>query len=129
MAKPQSSGPVNPSHKYVWDDANARWEADDGTILPGGAFAPSSTIGNGQKTVSSAGTAEVLAASTAVETVVITALSGNTGTIYVGDSGVDSTNGYELTAGVGVSLAIDNLNLIYIDTSVSTEGVSYLYVA
>jgi len=92
------------------------------TILPAG------TVGNGQNTVASAGTAEALAGSTAIESVTIKALHANTGMIYVGDSGVDSTNGFVLDAGETVSMDVDNLADIYIDADTSTDGVSFLYI-
>lgn len=89
---------------------------------------PLKTVGNGKKTVTSAGTAEALASSTSSASVTIRALGTNTGQVYVGDSGVDSTNGYQLDAGDTVSLDIDNVSDVYIDVDTSTEGVTYLYV-
>lgn len=85
-----------------------------------------STVYSGQKTVATAGTAEALAASTTVKSVVIKALYSNTGTVYVGDSSVSSTTGIELAAGDSVALEIDDLSKIYLDVSVSGEGVSYI---
>ena len=85
------------------------------------------TLGNGVKTVTSAGTAEALASSTACRSVTIKATAGNTNNIYVGDSSVDSTNGFVLAAGETVSLEVKNLDLVYIDADTSTEGVSYIY--
>lgn len=85
-----------------------------------------STIYNNHKTVTTAGTAEALAASTAVKSVVIRALLSNTGVIYVGDSSVSSSNGIELQAGDAITIEIDDLAKVYLDASVSGEGVSYL---
>ena len=85
-------------------------------------------IGNGQKTVTIAGTAEILASSTVTATISVKALSTNTGIIYIGDSGVSSTNGFELSSGDSIDIALSNLSIVYIDSSFSGEGVSYLYV-
>lgn len=87
-----------------------------------------STIYNGKKTVTTAGTAEALADSTPVKSVVIKALYSNTGKVYVGDSSVSSSNGFELEAGDAIAIEIDNLNKIYIDADNSGEGVSYIAI-
>tara|TARA_Y100000310_G_scaffold181482_1_gene181436 strand:+ start:845 stop:1183 length:339 start_codon:yes stop_codon:yes gene_type:complete len=87
-----------------------------------------STLVNGQNTVAAAGTAEALAGSTSILGVTIKALRTNTGNIYVGDSSVDSTNGFVLRRGSSVFLAFDNLADIYIDADTSGEGVSYIAV-
>ena len=86
------------------------------------------TIFNGKTTVTTAGTRVTLAASQAVKSVTIKALSTNTGLIYVGNSSVASTNGYQLAAGDTISLDISNLNTVNIDSAVNGEGVSYLGV-
>jgi len=88
-----------------------------------------STIGSGQKNVTTAGTQLVLAGNVKCGTVVIKALAANTGKIYVGDSTVSSTTGFILDAGETISFDIDNLSDIYIDSSVNGEGVSYVYLA
>ena len=85
-----------------------------------------STVYNGQKTVTTAGTAEALASSTAVKSVVKKALYSNTGKVYVGNSSVGSGNGFELEPGDAVGIEIDDLSKIYIDVEVSGEGVSYI---
>ena len=90
-------------------------------------FVPTS-VDSGQATVTTAGT-QVQLPTQAVKAVSIKAKSTNTGLIYVGDSGVTSSNGYILSAKEAVDFAIDNLNRIYVDSSVNGEGVSYLWVA
>lgn len=89
---------------------------------------PLTGIASGQKTVTSAGTAEALAGSTACKSVTIKALHDNTNMVYVGTSTVDSTNGFVLDAGETVSMDIDNLADVYIDVDTNSEGVSYIYV-
>ena len=86
---------------------------------------------DGVTTVSSAGTDVELASSTACKKVDIQAQTDNTGLIAVGFTGVDATEatgtGVILNAGDTYSLEINNLNLIYIDSTVSGEGVRYTY--
>lgn len=84
------------------------------------------TIYNGQTTVAAAGTQVVLASSTTVKWVILKAKATNTGNIFVGDSNVDSSTGYILTPGEAIGLDINNLNLVYIDSAVNGEGVSYI---
>lgn len=86
------------------------------------------TILNGKTTVATAGSRTTLAASTSVKSVTIKALSTNTGFIYVGDTSVASTNGFQLSARESVSMDLANLNTINIDSSVNGEGVTYLAV-
>ena len=86
-----------------------------------------SSVGNGLKTVSSAGTAEVLGSSTTIRSVTIKALATNTGLTYVGDASVAAANGFQLAAGETVSVDIDNLTDIFLDVATSSEGVTYIY--
>ena len=87
------------------------------------------TILNGNKNVTTAGTRVTLASSTSCKSVTIKAKIANTGTIYVGDTSVSSSNGFALAAGETVSLDIANLNTVNLDASVSGEGVTYVGVA
>ena len=86
---------------------------------------------DGVTTVSSAGTDVELASSTACKKVDIQAQTDNTGLIAVGFTGVDATvatgTGVILNPGDTYSLEVNNLNLIYIDSTVSGEGVRYTY--
>lgn len=86
-------------------------------------------VGSGKTAVAVAGTQVALSASTVIKSVTIKALSTNTGIIYVGASTVSSADGFELNAGDTVSLDVDNLADVYVDSSVNGEGVSYIYVA
>lgn len=92
------------------------------------ALSPFTTVANGHKTVTDAGTAEQLA-DVACVAATIKALPGNTNNIYLGDSGVDDTNGHVLAPGDAVNVAIDNLNRFYIDADSDGEGISYLVVS
>lgn len=88
-------------------------------------------IGHGVKTVTTAGTDEALAGSTACKRVTIQAQTDNTGWIAVGTSGVDATvatgTGVLLGAGDSFELEIDNLSDVYIDSTVNGEGARYIY--
>ena len=90
---------------------------------------PYATLNSGAKTVTSAGTAEALVgASTPGRLVAITANSTNTGRVAVGASNVvASTDGFSLGAGETAILPVpgDDLANLYIDATVSTEGVKF----
>lgn len=92
------------------------------------SLATPTTIFNGKTTVTTAGTRVALASSQAIKSVTIKALRTNTGSIYVGNSSVASTNGFELRAGESMSMDISNLSTVNLDCSVNGEGVTYLGV-
>ena len=104
-------------------NASNQLEVSSSHAITGGA--------DGIKTVSSAGTDVALGLSTVCKKVDIQAQTDNTGLIAVGFTGVDATEatgtGIILYAGDTYSLEISNLNLIYIDSTVSGEGVRYTY--
>lgn len=87
------------------------------------------TLSGGTKNVGTAGTAEVLASSTPCKRVWIKASLDNTGNIFVGGSDVDkdTENGFPLDAGEVWPGTADNLADIFIDATVSGEGVSYTF--
>lgn len=107
-------------------DGSAVTQPVSGTVSANATPVASTTIYNGKKTVTTAGTRVTLAASQAVKSVVIKALSTNTGFIYVGDGSVASTTGFQLQAGETVSLDIANLATVNLDSSVNAEGVTYI---
>ena len=102
-----------------------------GTNVIGKVGHDSTGIGDGRKTVTTAGTAEALAVSTAAKAVIITAETDNTGYVVVGGSTVVAAlatrRGTPLNAGDSVTLEIDNLADIYLDVTVSGDGVTYIY--
>ena len=82
---------------------------------------------SGQKNVTTAGTRVALASTqTLVSGVTIKAKIGNTGSIYVGGSGVTSSNGYILAAGDTVFVEVSDLATVYFDSQNNGEGVSYV---
>jgi hypothetical protein len=102
------------------------------TVVGTGTFAvqntpvASASIFNGKTTVATAGVRGTLAASQAVQSVTVKALSTNTGFVYVGNTSVSSANGFQLQAGESLSMDVANLNTVNLDVSVSGEGVSYV---
>lgn len=89
-------------------------------------------IGVGRKSVTTAGTAVQLASTTTCLSLLITANLSNTGIICVGDSTVvaaaGTRTGIPLDVGDSVSMDITDLAIVYIDSTVNGDGVSYLYL-
>jgi len=86
----------------------------------------SNTLVNGAKDVTTAGTAEALASSQAVRSVVVRAKTANTGVVYVGDSSVAAANGFPLAADEAITLTVNDLAAVYLDVATSGEGVTYI---
>ena len=105
----------------------------DGDALDDGAGRLNVNVVGGATTIASGqndtvGTsAEVLTSSTACKHVDIMAAVANTGIIYVGGSGVTAANGVALYAGDVYSVDIDNLNDVYVISSVDGEDVQWVY--
>ncbi len=107
--------------KYLTTPEHQRRKSDiQHAILP-------TTVVNGHKTVTTAGTAVALGNSTQlINGITIKALLANTNIIYIGDSEVSNSSGYELYAGDQVFVACTDLASIHIDAAVNGEGVSFL---
>ncbi len=91
---------------------------------------PPTDIGDGNCTVTTAGVrVQLITTSTACKKVLITANGANTGNIFVGGSTIATGRGKQLVPLQDLELWIDDLSKIYIDASVSLEGVHYVYVA
>lgn len=88
-------------------------------------------IGDQRKFVTTPGTAVALAATTPCSWVQVTAETDNTGVIVVGRSTVvaalGTRRGTPLNAGDSVTLPCDDLANVYIDATVGTDGVTFLY--
>ena len=89
---------------------------------------------DGIKLVTTAGTRASLSSSAEINQVVITALSTNTGTVVVGGStcvaapgthGSPTRRGTPLNIGDTVIIDITDPSLVYIDATVSGDGVSW----
>lgn len=57
--------------------------------------------------------------------VIVQALSTNADSVYIGDSGVTTSNGFELQAGQATSIAVDNINKLYL-AGTTGDGVCWL---
>lgn len=87
---------------------------------------------SGQTTVTTAGTEVQLNANQACKSVIIKALSTNTGIMYVGNDGnnaVSSSTGYPLSKDDYVVLEVLNLNNVYVDASVNGEKVAWIILS
>ncbi len=89
------------------------------------------TITSGRKVVTTAATRETLVASTTpAKWVIITAETDNTGVIAVGAVTVVATVltrvGIPLLAGDSITLPVDDLLDVYLDSTVSGDGVTYI---
>lgn len=90
------------------------------------------TISDGRTEVTTAGTrVPLVASSTPAKWVEITAETNNTGFIVVGGATVVAAlatrQGRPLSAGDSVVYPVDDLADIYLDATVNTEGVTYVY--
>lgn len=132
MALPQSQADREQAKfREVGSEVAVKVTNPDGTPVGGAPGHNITGIAHGKKTITTAGTAEALAASTPAKKVIIQAFNGNTSFVAVGGSGVDATDasgtGILLDAGDSVTLEIDNLADVYIDILVNGEGVRYTY--
>jgi len=90
-----------------------------------------SSIKDGRKVVTTAGTRVALAASTACKHITITAETNNTDIVVVGGitvvAALATRQGVPLYPGDTYDLDIDDLSDVYIDALVSSEGVTFAY--
>ena len=87
---------------------------------------PATSIGgNNHKLVATTNTAVQLQNVVCTQGVVIAALPGNAATIYVGNSGVTTSNGLPLPPGAAVILSVNNADLVYINGT-SGDGVGFV---
>jgi uncharacterized protein YabE (DUF348 family) len=90
------------------------------------------TIKDGRRVVATAGSRlALIAAYTPAKLVIITAETDNTGVIVVGGTTVVATvltrQGIPLLAGDSVTLEVDDLIKVYLDSTVTGDGVTYVY--
>ena len=98
--------------------------------FPVSVTSSNTTITDDRKIVTTAGTRVALASSTACKEVVITAETDNTGIVVVGAAGtvvaaIATRRGVPLAAGDSLTLQIDNLADIGLDSTVSGDGVTF----
>jgi hypothetical protein len=114
--------------KQIWQTVSNWVNGTDTLSKPKVTIVGSSTLSGKLANVTTAGTKLQLANISCKEVTVI-ARKGNTGSIYVGGSDVSSILfGVELQANESFTFSVSNANLIYIDSSVSGEGISYVTV-
>jgi len=95
------------------------------TVQPAGVAA----VVSGRQVVTTAGTAVQLSAQ-ACKSVALTAAAANTGVVVLGDSTVvaaaGTRKGLPLAAGDTAITSVSNMNLLWMDSTVNGEGVSWL---
>lgn len=89
------------------------------------------TIETGQDTVETAGTAVQLNGGTSLpvpqgSTLTIRANSGLTGNMYIGDSTVSSSTGYTLGGAESVTVSVDDVSAIWIDSDNGGQAVTWV---
>ena len=99
--------------------------------FPVAVTSANTTVTDGRKVVTTAGTRVALASSTACKEVVITAETDNTGIVAVGAAGtviasLATRTGIPLNAGDSIVLQIDNLADVGLDSTVSGDGVTFM---
>jgi hypothetical protein len=99
--------------------------------FPVAVTSANTTVSDGRKVVTTAGTRVALASSTACKEVVITAETDNTGIVAVGAAAtvvatIATRTGVPLAAGDSITLQIDNLADIGLDATVSGDGVTFM---
>jgi len=128
-----SGGVYRASKPTYTDGDNAILHTDiNGNLFVVQSGTVSSTVGDGRKEVTTAGTRETLASSTVVKEVTITAELNNTGVVVVGGvtcvAAEATRRGTPLYSGDSITIATDNLAEVYVDSTVSTEGVTYSFL-
>lgn len=117
--------------KVTWGADGTANDTSSSNPLPVATTSGITSIADGRKVVTTAGTRVTLAASTACKQVIITAETDNTGLVVVGGSTVVAAlatrQGVPLYAGDSITLEIDNLADVYLDSTVSSDGVTYAY--
>lgn len=108
----------------VYDNAGtiSKVGTSNGLPVQGNVGSASNAINVGQKTTNT--TAVQLSASSVVPTngIIVEALSSNSSeSIFIGDSGVTTSNGYELQTGASIAFTC-NLNTLYIVSATSTTN-------
>jgi hypothetical protein len=104
------------------------WTTGTSTTIPKVSLSGSGSIKGAVQNVTTAGT-RIQLPNLPCREITIIANRTNTGYIYIGGSDVSSTvYGSELAAKDSITIAVNNTNLIYIDASVSGEGVSYVAI-
>lgn len=105
----------------------------NGELIVSTSAAIASVVGDGRQVVAVPGTAIALAGATTIKEVTVTAEEDNTGVVVVGSSTVIAAlatrRGTPLHPMSSTTIAVDNLDAVFIDAIVATDGVTYQYLA
>lgn len=125
-----SIGGVDQSGADVVDTSNNAIKVNVVTGTVTSSAGGYTTVGDGRKTVTTAGT-RVQFSSQACKKVTISALISNTNAVYIGGSTVVAAAGSEtgtlLFPGSSFSVEVTNMNLLYMDSLTNGEGVSFIW--
>lgn len=91
--------------------------------ISGGISLPS-TLVNGQQTVTTSAVA--LPSNALTQGVILESLSTNTVSIFIGGSGVTTTSGTELQPGASTSVAVSNLDVIYVICASGSPVITWI---
>lgn len=86
-------------------------------------------FGSFQTALTTGGTAQLVMTGFTgeINTLVIKAMAGNTGKIYLGTSGVSATTGLELSAGDSLSLDAINLSALYFNGGTTADRIAVFW--
>ena len=97
-----------------------------GCLAGGNCVGPTgtgSTVFSGQQSCTTSAVA--LPSQGLANGIVVTALSSNSSTVYVGGASVTTSTGYPLAAGQSISYALANVSSIYVICSAASGGVAF----
>ena len=99
-----------------------------GTVVTTECARADALLKTGEAHTITAGTAVVLGSTNNVREVLIQAKFANTGLVYIGPTTVanDGSNGIYLATGDSLKLYCTSLTEIYVNSTISGEGVEYL---
>lgn len=110
------------------DTSNIQLLLDEGIIDVNVVSEVNTTFAHGQNTdIDIAAAEQVVVASTpSKHGVIVKALPGNTGTLYVGLVGVTTSTGFPLQAGDTLTIPVDDANKIYAATDTDNQGIAWV---
>lgn len=86
---------------------------------------PPTSLTQNTTSITTSATQLIVASTTVTERVALKSLSTNSGKIFVGDSGVTTANGYELSAGDEIIIPIDDVNKLYAIADTGTQDLRW----
>ncbi len=94
---------------------------------PDATAASYTIVGQGHKT-GTHGTPTAIGSSLACASVVVRANPGNTGHVWVGKSGVTTSDGFDLSPGNRVAFDVGNVSQVFFDVDTTSDGVTWMAV-